>query len=591
MNGPISKCCCTGGKAGYKFVIAEVAWFGRYGFDQRDADGFICADTDVNWWDADPCPGSACSSYIPYSPKPRNYKYLSENVVIEWHQTTERIATYPPACTGDTNVHEFFEFTFNREFGSAKDRFTALETNIDTAEVVTRTLVGEDLVEETLTDAAATAWFLTQNPPWGGTPGDGYYQVVDALCGHISQTDPHPTSGYTTVSISVEDNLIEIVAEINENLVTNPECTGLPGTFGTDTTTIIGTFKYTFTLDDKFTSQQCYAYAKELLGLWQLDNDTEYPWRTTCSGEAYHFGALVTFNYAGFYEYPPGTAGVPGQILGGPYTGETWNTGTHQWTGYTQEGISGAQLTFYTAAAITDYYVFPASTLVMAKWVEAKVELPAHNWARPCGTDAEALDEDLVTPCWTGLPNPCSGACNDTTPTGDYTTLEATYNQRALEEAVRLNGMAALCGGPPDDGPPCTTPVSYTVPPAWERVCTQENATVGTVLYCSPTQDFGPGVGDYFPFPAGMEENCCDGKYVTNWWFHIRQAMPDPLGICPGLYPDDEPPLMEESRCEEPSGCPALPTGSELYCVDADTVTDACAYIEAYGMRCPPETP
>jgi hypothetical protein len=554
---------------------------------------------------------------------------------------------------------------------------------------------------------------------------------LEAVCGNPLQSEPYPSSGYTLVGpIEVTDNSITIVCELENEVHDTPLCTNRPGN-GTDDTVTSGTFTVHIVLSDKFTSQEVYDLAKGLLTLADLSDDTWYPWRTGCSSLSYNYGAFISFDYMG---YGPNGDGA---ILGGSYPGETWSTGAHALMGHSLEGVSGASVYYLNTYAYAEWL---PNSLLVTKWAEKKVELPAHNYARPCGEDYWATESEVhpdywaahdppivdadVALCWspgqptgklntngvnvaagftveigskayqfiaaltpvegevligadadasmtnlknainyTGTPGTdyscaaahpevtaafttpvltvtsiitaalyshlyttttsdttwtwahtkvigpeCADPCNNTTSTGDYTTEERQWEYRGYGEGNRMNGLPTVCPlaeGATEDGSPCTTPGGLTVPPLWSTDCTQQSASAGTVIYCSPTEDFG-GTGDYYPFPASLAtdavEGMCDDTYGYTWIFHIRQVMPDPLITCLGLYPFNvvESPetqtrltevLLEEARCTEGS-CPALPATPPtpiFFCPDSDTnSTGDCGSQDDYGMQCPP---
>ena len=555
MAGPATVCCCNPATGGYKHVVAIVNWMGRYGYAE-------CSDQDRNWWDVDPCPGSVCSSYIPYSTTAPDHKYLTETMVIYWIFSNTRDVT---GCTNPAPFSTANSATFNWTRTTSTNRYTKLTTITDVASW-DETILGASDIH--LTGADAIAMFISRNPPYTG---------VDSHCSNIQPAEPSGSSGYTLTSESVTDTGISVTANRSYNVTTHSACITVFGDSDTDTTVETGTFTINSNLTDLYTASACYTDAINLLALWDLHNDVNYPWRTSCAGDSYHYGALVTYDYGG-----------TGAVLGGPSGSIPWFSGP---TGYSAGGMSGGSVHFREVP--DDVYGWNSQDLIVGKWAEKKITIPRHNYARPCGpTDVAAVDGDLAV-CWPGIANPCVDPCNNTTSTGDYTTLERIYNTRARNEALRMNNMAAACPG----GSPCSDAHAYTVPNAWDNTCTQRNAASGHFLVVSPnTEGFAAGTHDTYNPYAGVTP--CDDKYGTLWFYHVRQAMPDPLAACSGAYPST-PPLMEESRCASPGGCPSLPAGCDtpncpwesiFYCPDSHSYSDlmTCGFQDDYGIQCPP---
>jgi hypothetical protein len=668
--GGLVTCCCPG-DGGYKHVVSAVRWLGGehpYGYltPSENSTTNTCADQDWDWWLADPCPGSVCSGYIAYSPDPPDHKYLGLQIEIEWNHVETRVVT----CGTCTPIDTVWNFNFRRSRDTHTDRFSGLGTVDEITtwdEVYVDNVTSANSYESHLTGIDAWNKFNTMTPPYTG---------IDAACGHVDPPEPGGDALWQKITQDVTDNSIDVYCEMSDVAVTNNSCTcdGNPFT-DTDTLTKIGDFHINALLHDKFTSAELYQYGKNLLALWDLGDHTHYPWRTTCAGDAYHLGALVTFDYGG-----------TGSAIGGPFTGETWSVGAHALLGYSAEGMSGGSVWFNNQENVWGY---TNDYLVLGKWAEKKVTLLSHNYARPCGVDhwskvdtsyesdlcwppgstvnklvcdgtnpadgdqvsistqdfltsttytfrttpgalpeiqigadatasmlnlkngINAYPDPLVTATVSGLEITVTGAgatrayhfylcstsvttmlwdydqmvgpvcvnpCNNTTSTGDYTTLERTWPKRANAEASRMNGMAALCPG----GAPCSDAYAYTVLPDYDNTCAQENASAGTILYCSPNaEDFGAdpteqtGTWPANALPIG------DDKYGYLWQFHIRQVMPDPLIDCQG-----NPLLLEESRCSVPGGCPALPAGAVFYCDNADDT--GCGFQDDYGIQCPP---
>ena len=569
----VQGCCCTS-TGGYKHALAAMRWLGGehpYGYltPAEHSGTNVCADVDNNWWDANPCPGSVCSSYIAYSPDPPDHKYLGFQLEIRWNHVETRKVTCATCVTTDTVL----TYHFRRSYDSHTDKYSGegLTTEIITwDETFVDSVTPANSYETHLTGSDALAKFNTMNPP---------YTSLDAACGHLQPPDPLAGSDadWNVGSEEVTDTTCAVSATIDIDVTTSQPCTcdGLSYD-DTDHHTKLADFNITTILYDKFTSADLYDETKTLLALWNLGDDTHYPWRTTCSGEGYHFGAMVTFDYGGLI------TGVPGAVVGGPYDGEVWNSGAHSLTGYSAEGMSGGSVWYNNTESVWGY---TSDYLIVGKWAEKKVTLPSHNYARPCGaTDAAALEDDLVTHCYPGIADPCVDPCNNTTSTGDYTTLERNWPGRVRQEAYRMNNMASVCPG----GSPCSDAHAYTVDPTWINTCTQENASTGTILYCSPnTEDFGASPTEQRgTFPASTDTAIADDKYGYLWQFHIRQFMPDPLIECPGMYASPDLIPLEESRCSEPGGCPSLPTGAIFYCPDADET--GCGFQDSYGLQCPP---
>lgn len=569
-------CCCVAG-GGFKHAIAMVRWLGGehpYGYltPAENSVAEPCADVDRNWWDSDPCPGSSCTSYIPYSPDPPDHKYLGLTVEIAWDHEETR---FDPGVF-DTR----WVFRYRRSRDTHTDRYSGEGTEEDLItwdETYTDALVPANNYEIHLTGQDALDKF--NDPATAQAPFD---VTIDAQCGHIQPETPlaGADGDWVITSTEVADDSILVTAEIDEVTDTGSEHFVKTASFSVHTI-----------LWDKFTSIELYTLAKELLAQWDLGDHDEYPWRTTCSGEAYHLGPVVTFDYGGDF------FGVPGAVIGGPYPGESWSTGDHCLTGYSHEGMSGGSAWFNNVLSTDwgyghdwgEYFQnWNGDCLILGKWAEKKVTIPAHNYARPCGpTDAAALMEDDLTPCWgdpdgldpDAVPDPCAGACNSTTPTGDYTTLTQERAYRLRNEAARMNGMAALCPG----GSPCSDAHAYTVVPEWVNTCEQQNAATGTVLLVSPNEESFIEATDEFAFPDTIPS---DDKYGYVWICHVRQVMPDPLMVCFGLYegnPDAV--LLEEARCEQPVGCPTLPDGSFFYCTDSDDLN--CGFQDTFGILCP----
>lgn len=726
MSFPL--CCCPG-EGGFKLVTAMVNWFGLDGFDMRDSEG-NCPDTDIANWTVDPCPGSVCEGYTPYSPHPKSWKYLQYNLEIRWSERTDRVVVYPTECDLDSSYEQHDELYFRASYSSVTNRFSGVTTITDDLEWHT-TSTGNPSVDLTGTDALLA--FYARNPPYGyPNTGTEYGYSLDAMCGHAIQTEPHASSDYTLIGpIEITDNSITIQCELHNEAHETPVCTNRPGN-GTDDLVASGTFTVHINLSDKFTSAEVYELAKGLLALADLSDDTWYPWRTGCSGLSYNYGAFLTFDYTG---YGPNGDGA---ILGGPYPGETWSTGAHALMGHGLQGMAGAGVLFINGTP--EYAEWLPGSLIVSKWAEMKVAVPGHNYARPCGEDYWATTSEVhpdywaehdppivdadVALCWspgqptgklntngvniaagftveigskayqfvsvltpvegevligadadasmnnlknainyTGTPGTdyscaaahpevtaaftspvltvtsiitatlyshlyatttsdttwtwahdkvigpeCAAPCNSTASTGAYTTEERQWDYRGYAEANRMNDYPTVCPlaeGATDDGAPCTTPGGKIVPLLWETSCIQQSASVGTVLYCSPTDDFA-GAGDYFPFPASLNtdavEGMCDTTYGYIWQFHIRQVMPDPLITCLGLYPfnvaawPDAPTrlteiLQEEARCSE-GACPALPATPAtpiFFCPDSEaSEASECGFQDDYGLQCPP---
>jgi hypothetical protein len=720
--------CCCPTEGGFKLVTAMVNWFGFDGFDMRDSEG-NCPDVDIANWTVDPCPGSVCNGYTPYSPHPKSWKYLQYNLEIRWSERSDRVVVNPP-CPEPDSYEQHDELNFQWSKSVVYNRFSGVTTTDEDIEWNT-TSTGNP--SESLTGSEALAAFYARNPPYGfPDSGTGYGYSLDAMCGHAIQVEPRPSSSYTLVGpVEITDDSITILCEFHNEAHEVPVCLSPPGS-GTDDLVASGTFTVHITLSDKFTSAEVFSLAKGLLALADLSDDTWYPWRTGCSGLSYNYGALITFDYNGYG--PNGD----GSILGGYAAGETWYSGAHAWLGHSPEGIAGASVFYFNT--LSEYTEWLPNSLLVSKWAEKKVALPAHNYARPCGEDYWATESEVrpdywaahdppivdvdVALCWdpgqptgklntngvnvaagftveigskayqfiasltpvegevligadadasmtnlknainyTGTPGTdyscaaahpevtaafttpvltvtsiitatlyshlyttttsdttwtwahtkvigpeCADPCNNTTSTGDYTTEEQQWDIRGYGEANRMNNYPTVCPlaeGATADGSPCTTPGGLTVPLLWDTTCTQRDATAGTIICCSPTDDFG-GLGDYYPFPASLTtdsvEGMCDETYGYLWYFHIRQVMPDPLITCLGLYPFNAVShpnvpvrlneiLMEEARCTEGS-CPALPATPPtpiFFCPDSDTnSTGDCGSQDDYGMQCPP---
>jgi len=661
MSGAFQNCCCTPAAGGFKLVVAIVNWFGRASFKE-------CADQDHSLWGdtSDPC---ADGSHVNYNLTPPHDKYLGYRIDIAWRFNHDRSVT--GCCTPDEI--EAQEWIFSRHYDSHTDRHTALNTVTDDVAWDEKNLGS---APTNLTGDDALVKYNSMFPPYGGT-GAGLWALPDAICGHIIPDTCLAASGYTvdSATINSDGTGIMIACSLYQNTTTNPPCSNppcAPGTYGVDHTVNVGTFNIEISLYDKFTAEEAYADAISLLALWNLGDDTHYPWRTTCGSEAYRLGALVTFDYGG-----------TGSIIGGPYSGETWASGAHALTGYAPEGRSGGSVGYIQSGVSsgwdTETWGWNTNDLIVAKWAEKKIALPAHNFARPCGDDYYAEDYvgGLCWPCTptgtlTATANPADGDWIEvnsyyftfkTSPSGSYEVQIAGTAANTLENLkVKINAVSgtvgvsatraslvlivtktsptavaadfytlAVGGGSPVVswshpkliGPECTGPcnasastgdfttLEYTytyreggektrcsghgaVPLLWSTACTQRNESTGDILYVSPnSESFSGTAHSYGSYPSPANQ-VLDDKYGYLWQYHIRQAMPDPLLFCAGLYHADDghyfrdlTPTLEEARCSLP-GCAgaSIPAGAALYYADSDAA--AAGSQDSYGIQCPP---
>ncbi len=375
MGGPISQCCCPPGTADFKVVGALVTWFGlddgaMYGYEN-------CIGVDWNNWDTEPCTAaSPCTSYIPYSATPPPHKWLGKTEDIVWDASNlfERRNTcpapVPDAYTTETVIH----FVLHRD--DHVDRYTGITTSSFDALwslVITDSrgagysgeteLTGQDAID------AATAAFCP-------------YLSAAALCGQVL-TVPNVTTAYPEVFRDLSDSNIKLVAE----LVTDsgweafpcPAPNNITHPLGQeDRTVYTGRCSCDVIKYDKFTAAEVWAMAVELLAQWPFSNDTNYPWRTACAGSSYRYGPLVQHDYSGVF------SGVPGAIIGAPYSTDTWDAGAHSHPGYVLDGASGGTAIYIQAPNV---WGWDSNSLILGKWAEKKITVPHHNYARPCGVD------------------------------------------------------------------------------------------------------------------------------------------------------------------------------------------------------------
>jgi hypothetical protein len=585
--------CCCGGGEGYKIVHAKRYWYGRGGFTD-DCDGFEYTT------ESPPC---GCVREDLHT-SPPTVKYLNESRELTYHQV----------FTQDLGLETEYTLTddFHWKRAVSQDRYS-----------------GEIYLTDCLKDLSAELMPIPGSGPTASyarmvnffhwNPRCGYYVEEDVLSG----VAPVDADSFDIAIFEVTDDSITISCSWNEE---------------TPTSTLVGTLTLTVTLSETMTSAEVLADVKTLLAAWSLADDLHYPWRTTSSPA----GSTNTCVYGPCVTYDAGYDAIGSYMAGWDpyYAGDCpdpedypvlLTDGTH-----TGEVIGGPDLDdddpWTTAGGPAMYGLFTGGNLVFAndwktttgdsgdalapgflyatKWAETKVDLPSHNFARPCGDDAETLfSEPCICPeDEPGCPNtpefpsvgPCDpeDPCNSEETTDTFTIREWQYDWRTYQEVHRVRVQDLLCA----ETEGCT---EYT-PPAeicedesdnggyacWidSATCSEGVKPYGTALWISPN-------GESFTFAnQGYDWNdtgfVCDGRYGSQWTKKIYQYEVDPFWK-PGCieWPADsdewisnpsELPTeadMVESRCEQPDGCDPLPDGYYMGCMSP-------CYPEAYP--CPP---
>lgn len=396
----------------------------------------------------------------------------------------------------------------------------------------------------------------------------------------------------------------------------------------------------TSTLGSQYAASDLLADAVSMLALWNLRDDKVMPWRMDTNVA---YAPLVRRNETSIpispttggpglgWQQDPATL-LDGAIIGGPtpagygpywswtharvdWNGEAWLRTYGQyapdWCKHCTEWTNDreAQDGYYGAWVRCN-----GTYIEVQKWAEIiLLTKPAHNFARPCGSDRSAIDQTTIN-CtsnptgslrWPNAPSSC--ASNDTTKKGTFLTRTFVYNYRDVGEAARINTLAAdrVNYNAQNHDYPLPNIASMTTPrggsPLTNISVIQRTAGPSRcppiVIVCSPNGESGNITLD-IPSPT------IDGRYGSFGWLGIRQWMTDPLwqppvvpcdqqssvvyredatGSCGndpglprltdnGLYEIDyysRP--WEEAISTPPTGAPPLPAGLRLGCVNLGT--------------------
>lgn len=517
---------------GYKSVHAWKGWHGRFGFNECDGFGFY--DYDEN---------CACTREEPHLTAPSTkYLYLRREL------TFRRVDTVlDPPSTYTEDIHILKEAEVGRYTGENVLISSDREFKIDDVVQDWDAIVGGGGVLGALL-ARMTNYFN-----------------VNAVCGEFVGAVAAMPPG-TGENWNIDDGLYY---EFVTKTITADSITVVMHLLNTDELGNTQEYDLTVTvnLGSTYTSGQVKQDIVDLLAVWDLGDDTHYPWRVNSPpGASCKQGALVNFDEAFSAVSPesePTSEGFTGTVIGGPVDGETWEDGPVSF--FDQfDGLGFDSGAFIINGYFNDGEWTGSGICWAAKWAETKVEYPGHNFARPCGADATAVDCDDVLR-WPDAPA-CEGDCNSTVSKGWFTWLTWTYTYRENGEYTRILAQNSACG----EGCQFTVP---TPPDLETMACGERKAREFTAIYCSPnSESFRCRATLIDGWGSGF---VMDERYGGRWQCKVKQWMYDPLFLQCSI--EDVIP-KEESRCDVPAGCPPIdgfpyvysPSDEQLDCPPID---------------------
>jgi hypothetical protein len=483
----ISASRCAGSDNGYKNVEARKVWHGRHGYlsdctgynyNTASATKYLRQATTEYYSYALSC-DFGCTPATTIMTSSRDFSVAFNSGIVTLNSCTQDVGTYAP----DDSI----KFTTIFEINCAADWFHSVFDNF--------VAIYQAAYNETNLDST------TQYKRKYYAPEDATYQVAElTLQKNFSNYNrieylPYVYSGSIGYSYNKEEN-VDIA---DSELIYTYDFVFVAGD-GANTTTAIH-IHTTSDLSDTIDADALKAHNYDLLHYWELTDDLQYPIRTdanysvcplirrleqptaispnmygpsSCSfadaNSSYYDGRILgkplpigCANYFQWFHETYNKCNNLGDILYyiesyGAYvpSGLGLPATTTEWTDvFVMENADSYPMGGFVALNgiwNDDGHIMFQDSLVSRKWYEAKISLPSHNFARPCGcADREAMDGNssyCSASVITGslLYPLASGFCGEVAFSAANGTCSLYTNKTCLKTGDRIRLSGSLTG-------------------------------------------------------------------------------------------------------------------------------------------------